>query len=255
MNVLGHYVGLELSELERIKTEVLQALEKARKGTQFVEVDMGGNKGKKLLLEYPQLVHELKEVNYALKKALPDVYGKATKRIVPNFNKVLIQMTCKPNDGLTHYLVESNYVEAGATAYDPVEGTLVAERITTPDMKKLGEQKIIYQATNSKGEKVQGIRIINITGTLYVRNLAHIYGNIVNDDHFEYKDQISTITLTRGYFYDKDYQNQIAKDEQGKWHIYDYSGMIHDSQSTLGTSPLSLHGEWSTVHVSNEYIR
>lgn len=255
MNVYGHYVGLPLTELERIKTEVLSALEKARKGTQFVEVDMGGNKGRKLLLEYHELVHELKEINYALKKELPDVYGSANKRIIPNFNRTLIRMVCRPNDGRTHYLPETSFEDTGATAYDPVEGTLVATRITTPDMTKVGEQKVTYEATNSKGKKVYGIRTIHITGTLYVRDLAQIYGNSVNDDYFEYARKYSTITNTFGYYYDKDYQTQIARDDDGRWHIYDYSGLIHDSQNTVGTTPISLHGEWSIVKVENEFVR
>lgn len=255
MNVYGHYLNLSASELEKIKTEILTALEKARKGVQFVEVDMGGNKGKKQLLTYAELIHELKEVNYALRKVLPEVYGKATKRIIPNFNKALIRMKLVPNHGIEHYIAEQTYVEAGAIGYDPVEGELETERMTTPDMTAIGVQHIAYQAFNSKGERVVGIRKIYVHGELYVDGLAEIYGFVVNDDTFNYARRWSSITNTMGYFYDADYQNQIAKDEQGKWHIYDYSGLKHDSQSTLGTTPLSIHGSWTTVKVTNEFVK
>ena len=43
--------------------------------------------GKKSLLSYSEIVHELQEVLHALKKIQPDIYGKAVKRLVPNFNK------------------------------------------------------------------------------------------------------------------------------------------------------------------------
>jgi hypothetical protein len=255
MNILGHYVGLPLEDLEKIKQDVLSALQKARTGVQFVEVDMGGNKGKKQLYNYEELTHELREINFALKKADPDAYGKAVKRIIPNYNKYLVRMSLKPNAGIVNYLPEQEYVEAGAVAFDPVEGTLVANRVTTPDMTQIGEQKIHYEAYNNKGDRVMGYRVINIVDKLTVTGLAPIYGYSVNDDTFYYKYEWSTITKTRGYYYDKDYQTQIAKGCGcgGKWHIFDYSGVVHDSQKEKGL-PLSIYSEWGVVKVKNELI-
>ena len=97
MIIRGHYVGLEFSELERIKSELHQALKSMREGKTFSEVDMGGKMGKKQLLSYNEVVHELKEIEFALKKALPEVYGKPIKRLIPNFNKTL---EAKPRIGI-----------------------------------------------------------------------------------------------------------------------------------------------------------
>jgi hypothetical protein len=87
MFIKGIYVGLPVSELERIRTQLFEALNSAREGSRFSEVDMGGKMGKKALLSYNEIVHELQEVLLALKKAQPDIYGKPIKRLVPNFNK------------------------------------------------------------------------------------------------------------------------------------------------------------------------
>ena len=87
MFIKGIYLGLPVAELERIRTQILEALNSAREGSRFSEVDMGGKMGKKALFSYGELVHELQEVMYALKKAQPDIYGKPIKRLVPNFNK------------------------------------------------------------------------------------------------------------------------------------------------------------------------
>ena len=86
MVIRGHYVGLSLTQLESIRTQLLSALESMRQGKTFSEVDMGGKMGKKQLLSYSEVVHDLKEVEYALKKELPEVYGKPVKRLIPNFN-------------------------------------------------------------------------------------------------------------------------------------------------------------------------
>jgi hypothetical protein len=255
MNVHGIYKGLSALELEKIKTQILQGLEKTRTGTQFVEVDMGGNLGKKLLLSYNELVHELREVNIALKQVLPEIYGKAIKRIIPNFNKALVKMSCRINVGIVNYMPEDEYIEAGATAYDPVEGNIPAQRITTPDMTKIGKQELVYEAQNTTGQKVTAVRSINIVSTIHAEGLSQIYGHVVNDDSFSYNRHYSTITNTKGYWFDADYQTQIAKDLNGKWKVYDYSGLIHDTQQTINTSPLSVHGEWGIIKVTNEYIR
>jgi hypothetical protein len=87
MVIRGHYVGLPVEDLETARTQLLEALQSARQGNRFSEVDMGGRMGKKSLLTYNEIVHELQEVLYALKKLQPDIYGKAIKRLVPNFNK------------------------------------------------------------------------------------------------------------------------------------------------------------------------
>ena len=89
MVIRGHYVGLPISDLENIRTQLLKGLEDLREGKTFSEVDMGGKMGKKMLLTYGEVVHDLREVQYALKVELPEVYGKAVKRLVPNFNKAL----------------------------------------------------------------------------------------------------------------------------------------------------------------------
>ncbi len=86
MVIRGHYVGLPLSQLESIRTQLLSALDSMRQGKTFSEVDMGGKMGKKQLLSYSEVVHDLKEVQHALKVELPEVYGKSIKRLIPNFN-------------------------------------------------------------------------------------------------------------------------------------------------------------------------
>ena len=87
MIIRGHYVGLPVVELLEIRKQLLTSLAEARKGSRFAEVDMGGKSGKKSLLSYQEIVHELREVLHALKKAEPDVYGSTVKRLIPNFNK------------------------------------------------------------------------------------------------------------------------------------------------------------------------
>lgn len=89
MVIKGIYLGLPVPELEKIRTQLFEALNSAREGSRFSEVDMGGKMGKKALLSYNEIVHELQEVLYALKKAQPDIYGKPIKRLVPNFNKFI----------------------------------------------------------------------------------------------------------------------------------------------------------------------
>lgn len=111
MVIRGHYVGLPVQDLETARTQLLEALQSARKGNRFSEVDMGGRMGKKSLLSYNEIVHELQEVLYALKKLQPDIYGKAIKRLVPNFNKphneIKIPYIVIENVGkLTGYLIK-----------------------------------------------------------------------------------------------------------------------------------------------------
>ena len=254
MIIRGHYVGLPLADLENARTQLFSALELARKGARFSEVDMGGKMGKKDLMSYSEIVHELKEVDYALKKALPDVYGKSVRRLIPNFNKALARMTCVPNVGREYWLPEETFVDDGATARDPVEGLLSATRIDNPDMTVPGEQNIRYEAFNSKGERVIGVRKITIVDSIYVLDLAPIFGNIVNDDTFYYQRGISTINRSVGYWADKDYQTQIVK-ENNKWAIYEYSGLKHDEQKNIATQPLSMFSEWNIIKVKNNDIR
>ena len=83
-------MGLPILELEEARTGLLNALKLAREGKRFEEVDMGGKMGKKSLLTYGELVQEMREVNYALRKADPELYGAITKRIVPNFRTTTI---------------------------------------------------------------------------------------------------------------------------------------------------------------------
>lgn len=253
MVIKGHYLGLPLADLEKARTQLFEALESARKGNRFSEVDMGGKMGKKALLSYNEIVHELKEVEYALKKAFPDIYGKPIKRLIPNFNPALARLVCRPNDGKTHYMPEEMFVDTGATAYDPVEGTLVAERLDEPNMTIVGNQDIRYQAYNSKGQIVVGIRKITIVDTVTVTGLQDIFGGIVNDDTYYYKRGISSINFTEGYWEDKDYQTQIVK-ENNRWAIKDYSGMTHDIQKNEAMTPLSSSSNWSTIIVENDVI-
>lgn len=96
MIMRGHYVGLTITELEKIRSQLMSSLESFRQGKTFSEVDMGGKMGKKQLLSYPEIVQELKEVQFALKKALPEVYGRSVKRLIPNFNKTLRQDGVRP---------------------------------------------------------------------------------------------------------------------------------------------------------------
>lgn len=253
MVIKGHYLGLPVADLEKARTQLFEALESARKGNRFSEVDMGGKMGKKALLSYNEIVHELKEVEYALKKQFPEIYGKPIKRLIPNFNSSLARLVCKPNDGRTHYLPEEMFVDTGAKAYDPVEGSLPTERIDEPNMYLVGSQDIRYQAYNSSGRKVIGVRKITIVESITVIGLSEIFGNIVNDDTYFYKRGISTINFTEGYWEDKDYQTQIVK-SNGLWEIRDYSGMLHDKQSHSAITPLTKHASWSNIIVENDLI-
>lgn len=120
----GHYIGLSVTELEKIRTQLMSSLESFRQGKTFSEVDMGGKMGKKHLLSYGEVVQELKEVQYALKKALPEIYGKSVKRLIPNFNTTLRSRGVKPlsvigiqkhtggliHDGLFKYVDEMSMV-------------------------------------------------------------------------------------------------------------------------------------------------
>lgn len=248
MVIKGHYVGLPLTDLEKARSQLFEALEGARKGNRFSEVDMGGKMGKKALLTYNEIVHELKEVEYALKKALPDVYGRPLKRIVPNYNPALARIVLKIKLGKDVYYPEEAFEDAGAFAYDPVEGTLEVTRITEPIMNLVGVQYVQYETYNSKGQKAMAERKITILDQVTILDLAPIFGNSVNDDTFYYNRGISTINLTNGYWEDKDYQNQIVK-ENGRWAIYDYSGLRHDIQKTPSVTPLSSSSEWEKVIV------
>jgi hypothetical protein len=254
MVIKGHYLGLPLADLESARTQLFAALESARKGNRFSEVDMGGKMGKKALLSYNEIVHELKEVEYALKKALPDVYGKPIKRLVPNFNPALARMTCVPNSGKVYYLPEEQFYDDGATARDPVEGLLVATRIDTPDMTITGEHKIRYEAFNSQGQRVEGIRKITVVDSIYVLDLEPIHGGVVNDDTLFWNRGISTINRSVGYYADKDYQVQIIK-ENNRWSLYDYSGVKHDEQKSASALPLTMHSDWGIIKVRNDDIR
>jgi len=253
MVIKGHYLGLPLADLEKARTQLFEALESARKGNRFSEVDMGGKMGKKELLTYNQIVHELKEVEYALKKALPEVYGKPIKRLVPNFNPALARMSCVPNDGKSHYMPEELFVDTGARAYDPREGDLSVERLDEPNMTLVGSQEIRYQAYNSSGRSIIGIRKITIVDTVVVTGLAEVFGQIVNDDTYLYKRGMSTINFTEGYWEDKDYQTQIVK-ENSRWVLKDYSGMTYDQQKNIAPTPLTRSANWSNIIVQNDVI-
>jgi hypothetical protein len=248
MVIRGHYVGLPVSDLNSIRDQLLQSLEKARLGSRFEEVDMGGKMGKKALLSYNEIVHELKEVEHALKKAMPEVYGRSIKRLVPNHNPALVRMVIKLKDGKETYYPEEEFIDTGAIAYDPVEGDLTVTRISDPIMNHVGVQYVDYEAYNSKGVRIKASRKIEILGSVEVFDLAPIFGNSVNDDIFYYNRGVSTINLTNGYWADKDYQNQIVK-ENNRWSIYDYSGVVHDSQKSNSTTPLTSETEWGKIIV------
>lgn len=248
MVIKGHYVGLPQADLENARTQLFESLEACRKGSRFSEVDMGGKMGKKALMSYAEIVHELKEVEYALKKLLPEIYGKPLKRIVPNYNPALARLVLKIKEGKDSYYPEEEFIDAGAYAYDPVEGDLQVTRITQPIMNMVGDQYIEYEAFNSKGHRVNAFRKINIIDSVSIIDLAPIFGNSVNDDVFYYNRGISTINLTNGFWADKDYQNQIIK-ESGRWAIYDYSGLRHDIQKEESVTPLTTEAEWEKVIV------
>jgi len=248
MVIKGHYIGLPTADLQRIRDQLFEALEQARKGSRFAEVDMGGKMGKKALLSYQEIVQELKEVEVALKKALPDVYGKSVKRLIPNYNPAMARIVIKIKLGKQIYYPEEQFVDTGAFAYDPVEGTLEVTRLDDPIMTHVGEHKIRYEAYNSNGSRVEAIRKIKILDSVEVFDLAPIFGNSVNDDIFYYNRGVSSINLTNGYWADRDYQNQIIK-ENGRWAIYDYSGVKHDIQKNSSTIPLSVDSEWEKIIV------
>jgi len=248
MVIKGHYVGLPLADLQNIRDQLFVALEQARKGSRFSEVDMGGKMGKKALLSYQEIVHELKEVEWALKKIMPELYGRQVKRIVPNYNPALARMTLRFKDGKSVYYPEEQYEEVGTEAFDPVEGTLEVTRISEPIMNYVGYQDVEYEAYNSKGVRIKASRRIEILGSVEVFDLAPIFGNSVNDDIFYYNRGVSTINLTNGFWADKDYQNQIIK-ENGRWAIYDYSGVRHDIQIENAVTPVSTDATWEKIIV------
>lgn len=99
LTVKGIYIGLPKAQLESIRTQLFAVLEQAREGKRFDQVDMGGKMGRKSLLTYDQIVMELKEVEYALRKLDPEVYGAIVKRLIPNFNPILGEIASTPNTG------------------------------------------------------------------------------------------------------------------------------------------------------------
>lgn len=252
MILRGHYVGLPIADLENARSQLFTALELARKGQRFNEVDMGGKMGKKTLMTYVEIVHELKEVEHALKKALPDVYGRPVRRLIPNFNPSLVSMYCQPVGGKIKYLAEELFVDTGAVASDPKEGAIIAQRIDDPDMTMVGDQRIRYQATNSKGDIVEGVRNITIVGRIMVVDVRKIYDNVMDGEYF-YERGISTINLTNGYFVDREQTAQFVK-EDGRWAIYDYSGVRQDIQKNESQTPLSRESEWGHIKVFNNDI-
>jgi len=182
MIIRGHYVGLPVAELLEIRKELLLSLSEARKGSRFAEVDMGGKSGKKSLLSYQEIVHELKEVLFALKKAEPDVYGSPVKKLIPNFNK-------------NHY----------------------------------GKVHVPF---------------------VVVKGIGRVTGNLIKDGKFEYVDETSLITFTRGYYKHWDGQGYIAKNGNGVWQLFGIAGYMYDFQSNLSESPLSTSLPWDKIEVT-----
>lgn len=118
VTVRGIYVGLPKAQLEAIRTQLFAVLEQAREGKRFDQVDMGGKMGRKSLLSYDQIVQELKEVEFALKKLDPELYGPVIKRLIPNFNPILGDIASQ--DKSVNFLVTGIDAASGGLIKDGV---------------------------------------------------------------------------------------------------------------------------------------
>jgi hypothetical protein len=251
MVIRGHYVGLPLSDLENIRTQLLNGLQALREGKTFSEVDMGGKMGKKMLLTYSEVVHDLKEVQYALKLELPDVYGKAVKRLVPNFNKALqYSQVILNGDSTETYLPEEEFIDAGARAFHPKEGSLEVSLVEPPIMTKVGTQKIFYRAFDSNNTKIEAVRYIVILPAVTIIGAEKLTGGIVKDGVYSYLDEISVKTFVRGYYAHEDTLSTLAKNKDGVWNLYGGAGASFDSMDGSYKSPISKASQsWSEIEV------
>lgn len=248
MVIKGHYIGLEVSELERIKTQLLGALESVRGGKTFSEVDMGGKMGKKMLLSYPEIVQELKEINYALKNAMPDVYGKSVKRLVPNFNKSLQRFYILIKDGKDRYLPLEEFEDGGAEAYDPKEGQVPVTVETLPIMNQVGMQDVVYSAINSVGRKIQSVRKVEIKPSIFIEGAEVLTGGVVKDGEYSFVKERSAITYQEGYFMHSDTLSQIARNDQSIWGLYGGAGARYDVMDASYVTPITTNiQKWNNI--------
>ena len=83
----GIYIGLGIAELENMRQEILAELKARRTGDQAVSVGMGGKSFGFSRMTQEELFSELEEVNYALKYADPDTYGRSISRTVGSHSR------------------------------------------------------------------------------------------------------------------------------------------------------------------------
>lgn len=85
-SITGIYYGLTEPVLLKMRTDALAQLDLARQGKRFASVSGGGKAFAKQNMTMAELTLDLLEINAALRRANPAIYGRRVRSILPDFS-------------------------------------------------------------------------------------------------------------------------------------------------------------------------